>query len=229
MGASNSSGMTSNMFTVVHGKWTKRVEQGTVGAVERILTKGKNEGTAVYELGFTTLSGHLVSGELEKADFGWSAKITLHDRNDGQDYLISLPIDSKYLMDISKRLTVIDPEQELIFTLAPSKKKFTKAGSPVYNLYIKQGTKNIDDQYVEWKTGADGKHHPTYMNGIPAPEVDPITGSLDWKAHERFLLGKFKEFFENFEPAIPYVALSEPEEIESIHEEEQEESDDIPF
>lgn len=227
MGASNNSGMTSNMFTVVHGRWTKRVEEGTVGAIERTLEKGKNAGSRVYELGYTTLSGHLIGGELEKSDFGWSGKITLHDRNDGQDYLISLPIDSKFLMDIAKRLTVINPEEELVLMLAQSKKKFTKAGSPVFNLYIRQGAKLLEDQYVEWKTGGDGKKLPSYKNGVPPPEPDPITGSLDWKAHDRFLLGKFKEFFEKFEPAIPYVPMSEAPEVEEP--ESHEEDFDVPF
>jgi len=225
MGASNNNGMIGNLFSVVNGKWTKRVEAGTVGAIQRVNKKG-NE---VYELGFTTLSGHLISGNLEQSDFGWSAKVTLHDRADGNDYIVTLPIDSKYLMDIIKRLPVVDPAQEVILSLAASKKKVTKTGGPVFNLYMKQGQKNLEDQYVKWTTGSDGVHKATYMMGLPEPETDEITGQKDYKKQERWLLGKFKAFFETYEPAFPPIRLSESTVSDMDDNNHQEDDDGIPF
>lgn len=225
MGASNSGGMIGNLFSVVHGKWTKRVEAGTIGAVQRINKKG-NE---VFELGFTTLSGHLVGGVLEQSDFGWSAKITLHDRKDGEDYIIGLPIDSKYLMDIIKRLPVVDSAQELILSLAASKKKVTKTGAPVYNLYVKQGSKNLDDQYMKWSTKPDGSHSVQYLLGLPEPEVDEITGGKDYKKQERWLLGKFKAFFETYEPAFPPVHVSDEQDAQEADVPHEDDLDGIPF
>jgi hypothetical protein len=71
-----------------------RVEENTPGAVPRKLTKGKNEGSTVYELHYNALSDvHLMGGKLVESEHitGLTAEIELKDFRSGETYTAALP------------------------------------------------------------------------------------------------------------------------------------------
>lgn len=220
---------SSNSISVVGGKWTKRVEAGTVGAVERKLTKGKHEGEVVYEVGYPTISGRLVSGRLVESDMvGMTAEILLNDGNEEFSLSFSASVKemSQHLKNIVRCLPNVDTSKDVALNIRQHPTKKTRTGNPVCYLGVYQDKKQVSDFYCEWKTGADGKKVPVMMNGMP--EAERLRdGSYDFRDQNEFLLVKFEDYFADFQGEVP---VQHEKETEYPHADvATEEDSDIPF
>ena len=192
-------------ISIVGGKWTLRVAEGTPGAESRKLTKGKNAGQQVYELKYSAIEGFIQSGRLTENEFiGLEAEVSLADGRDNYD--ISLPAESRYLKEFIKRLPNINPAETVRMELVLNPKRKTRTGGDCFNLHVLQNGRMVDDFYTDWKRGADGKPVATLKHGMPEA-VKTRTG-WDFKAQDEFLFDKFEEFFAVLNPEFP----SEPDE-----------------
>lgn len=204
---------SSNSISVVGGKWTKRVEAGTIGAVERKLTKGKHEGESVFEVGYPTISGRLVSGKLVESEMvGMTAEIILNDGNEEFSLSFSASVKemSQHLKNLVRALPNVDTSKEVALNIRQHPTKKTRTGNPVCYLGVYQDKKQVSDFYCEWKTGADGRKYPEMLNGMP--EAEKLRdGSYDFRDQNDFLLQKFEDYFADFQGEAPVAAAAEPD------------------
>jgi len=220
-------GVAGTSLTIVGGKFTLRVEEGTEGAVPRNLTKGKNEGMEVWEMKYSALSGHLVGGRITTGEYP-GVDIDIIDYKANDSFTVNFPLDSRYLYDLIKRLPNIDTSGEVNIEVVEGKKK-TRQGNPTYNLHVAQGGKVLYDYYTEWKKDASGKPIPALLHGMP----EPVNGPKGWsfEAQENWLLERFNGFFADYvapESDIPALHEEEPPPVDDIPATDEYE-DDIPF
>jgi hypothetical protein len=88
MGLSNESGGGGNWLIVLKGEITKRVPEGTEGAVERTTRGGKK----VWELKYNALEGTLTKIEVYDGDYGSQWIFTISDSSN--DYKLVMPYSS---------------------------------------------------------------------------------------------------------------------------------------
>ena len=192
-------GGASDNLSIVGGKWTMRVEEGTVGAEPRKLTKGKHEGATVWEVSYLNVIGYLESGRLvENEHIGMQAEILLKDG--AESYLISLPASVKdmsiYLKTIIEALPNIDAHETVVFCLEDTGKK-TRTGTPKYRLKVRQNNKVVPSYYVDIKDNGAGGYNIIPKNGMPEASL-LRDGSKDYSEQNDFLLMKFEEYFADF-------------------------------
>jgi hypothetical protein len=219
-------------WTVVHGKWTERVPAGTEGAVPRVLTKGKNEGSTVYEIGWPSLTDLvLVSGQFVKPQGFSSEQVELNckDAKTGEGYLLSLPADSKYLKKFIMCLPKLDPTRPFNLELHMARNK-TPTGEDKFNLRIIQDGKSLDTHYfLEWKKDEKGNNVTIYHNGCPPPK-ELRGGKYNFDDQDEFLCQYLEEFFKDYEH---YSHVPQSEENGGIDHDDvpsdDEGEDDIPF
>ena len=187
-------------LSIVNGHFRKRVPEGTEGAESRKLSKGKNEGSLVWEMKYKNLDGYIIGGNLDTTSQFKSCIIKMED--EGEQFEISLPLDSGYLSEFIQHLPNIDTTLKVDLQIQPKKNR-----PDSYRLHVLQG-KHIDNYYVKWSKDQEGKAVATHLHGMPEWEKDELTGEYDSSKQRRFLLKKFKEYFEAFEPSS--VFNSEP-------------------
>lgn len=225
-------------LTIVGGKFTIRVQEGTEGAESRTLTKGKNEGKEVWELKYAALTDmYMIGGAITTGEYP-GADIQLRDASTGDDVTVSFPLDSRYLFDFIRALPVADTSKPLNLEMHEGKKK-TRTGGPTYNLKIAQNGRLLNDYYVEWKKDAQGKNVAVPLHGIPEPKNGPR--GWDFRDVEDFLILELEKMLEDYsEPAIPYhvetgsVLESQPDDRPPVSDRDvpadfDEYEDDIPF
>ena len=183
----NIAGVDSSL-SIVGGKFTLRVSEGTDGAVSRKLTKGKNEGMEVWELKYPSISGLFISGAITSGEYP-GVDITIGD--DLESYTINFPLDSRYLYSFIKALPNVDTSREITIEILEGKRK-TRQGNPTYYLRVVQDGKVVPDYYTEWKKDASGKNIPVMLHGMPEAEDTPR--GISFMRQENWLLERLKEF-----------------------------------
>lgn len=180
--ALNKQTKSSTYLTVVGGKISQRVPEGTEGAVARILKNGPNEGSEVYELQYGSVSGNIVGGSVDNGDYGDQISIEIQDGK--ESYILKLPWNSKLRDAFVKRIPNIDISKTVEIICFPDKQD----KSPV--MLIKQ-----NGSFVKF---AFTKENP---NGLPAPVKKVVRGKeeWDWSQTETFLWDLSSSFFEQFE------------------------------
>ena len=219
------SGGNSDIITIVGGKFTQRVEQGTKGAECRNLTQGKNEGKEVWELHFPALSGMLISVEITESNFGGcDGTITLHDFKTDERFSIQTSADNGKFTDFLKCIPNIDTSKELVLEMHPKKGgKVDSNGNPITDLKVVQGGRVVPNYYQEWDNQAQ-KYN--CINGMPDWEKTPKGWNHD--EQDYFLWEKCNEFFENYEAPTEDPAFIHEEPVKESKPTPEEE-DDIPF
>ena len=109
-GLKNSESGSSRQYymTIGKGVFTRRVEEGTPGAVSRTLKKGPNEGKLVHELHCNAIEGALVSFHIDESPWGKQWKITL-DITTGEDGASHQANEDIAIMRALPNMTVIVP------------------------------------------------------------------------------------------------------------------------
>ncbi len=233
-------GNYGSTITIVGGKFTLRVEEGTKGAVPRKLTKGKNEGKEVWELHYPALSGMLVSVEVADSNFGGKdGTITLKDFKTGETFSIQTAADNGAFTNFLKSLPNIDTQKEVWLQMQPKKNgKLDANGNPLTDLRVLQDDHVVPNFYQEYD-----KQERKYVsiNGMPDWEKTPKGWNHD--EQDYFLWEKLEEFNETFvaptedpdfaptleEDVRQAVAEQSTPERPQIPAEEEEELDPIPF
>ena len=235
MYSNNTTPDIGNSVSIVGGKFTLRVPEGTPNSVPRKLTKGKNEGSIVHELHWSTLENvHIMSGALVKSEHlsGLNAEIVVKNFLTGEEALLSLPSDSRYLKEFIKRIPSIDFNQAVNLELHLGKKK-TRTGGDTYYLKIVQNGKAVPSVYEKWSRDENGKPKVELLLGMP-DAVEKRDG-WDFSAQNEFLWDKFELHFKQYIP--PTVDVSEAhapaEDDEEPYYDEREDDepleDDVPF
>ena len=200
-------------MTIVHGKWTERVPEGTDGAQPRVLTKGKNQGSTVYELGWPTLENlSLVKGEIVQPEGFTSKQVEMlcKDYKTGEMFNLSLPADSKYLKQFIMCIPMLNTDLPFNLELHQAK-GMTPSGDPKFNLRVVQAGRSVPQtHFMEWKKDAQGKNIVIYHNGCPAPEQKQ-SGKWDFDDQDYFLCSYLAKFLDEYEaPTAPCPVAEEP-------------------
>tara|TARA_Y100000310_G_scaffold278929_1_gene297737 strand:+ start:346 stop:942 length:597 start_codon:yes stop_codon:yes gene_type:complete len=179
MGLGNNEGGNSKFVTIVGGKWTLRVPEGTEGAVPRELTKGANKGKEVHELYFDHLDGSLVGAELKTGQFGTDLCLDIED--EGVVYNAQMAAESDFFASFAKCCENIDPNKQLFLGLGQPK------GEGFPYLYVQSDGKQLTSNYT--------KDNP---NGCPPWEKKEKMGKVVWDrdAQNNFLYDIVVKFIE---------------------------------
>lgn len=219
-------------LSIVGGQFTLRATQETPGAVSRKLTKGKNEGKVVWELKYKSLCNvRLIAGIQVEGQYP-GADIVLKDADTGDDYTVNFPLDSGYLYEFIKAIPNLNTAQPFNLEIHDREKN----GKIRYHLRIAQNGALLKDHYVEWKKDANGQNIAIPLHGIPEPTKDHK--GWNFREVENYLLDKFQDFFDAYEPTVPYhVETGSPldaDEAPQAEEQDQQSNtdefdDQIPF
>lgn len=168
MGLGNS-GSGKTYVQVVDGKLAIRTNKGADGAVERVLTKGVNEGKLIYEQHFQFIDGKITGLTYEvKPVFGASIKVEIDDK-----YIVSVPFKSSMKRNLVSQLPNIDFSLPLRINVFLDKENAKKNVMLVYQ----------NNEMVKFA------HTKTDPNGLPQPVETIILGEkkLDYTKVEEFL------------------------------------------
>ena len=193
------SSMTGTKLSIVGGKFTLRVQEGTDGAESRILTKGPHAGEAVYELKYPAIEGYIVNGGIIDGEY---PGVDIEVEDGSESFVISFPLESRYLFELIKRLPNVNITEKVSIELQELSKK-SRTGNPLYRLNVIQGGRQLQDFYTEWKKDETGKNVATLLHGMP--DAEQTRKGWDFTKQEDFLLGKLEEFFGNSEPTAEKV------------------------
>lgn len=157
-------------ITIVNGRLTVRVPDGTQGAVQRELTAGKNAGSMVSEMQYKSLSGKIIGLEYSKKPLGDKSIENVEVKiMDDQEYILQISWNSSLKNSLLCVLPNVDYSKEVKFVVFPDK----DTSKPV--LLVCQG-KNADgkDKLVPW---AHTKDKP---NGMPKAKETTVRGETKW-------------------------------------------------
>jgi len=173
--------------TIVVGKFTVRVPEGTMGSVARTMTKEGYEGKVVYELYYDHIDGELIQGHIKDGNFGQDLCLKMRDGE--ETFIVQIPVNSGYFEAFAKCVPNIDPTQWLFLGLGYDKEK------DKHFLYIRQG-----------KDGST-KIHSAYTkdnpNGLPPAVQKKEMGKTKWDFTEQ------KNFL--YESVIDWLGVAEDE------------------
>jgi len=172
-------GGNKKFLTIVQGRWTLRVPEGTEGAVERV----NKVGDTVNELQFSYVDGYVAGGRIKQGQFGSTVEIDLQDGD--ETYLVQIPVPEAggigdYFMSFGKACPNIDPTKKLFLGLGYDREDDRSF------LYLKQDGNTVHSAFT--------KENP---NGMPQWEKKEVMGKVKWNADEQneFLYGQIVDFF----------------------------------
>ena len=115
MGLTNSSNSSSKIVTIVKGKFTIRLPEGTDNpdAVERTLEKGANAGKVIKELQYTGIEGTINKSYVDESEYGANYVTEITD-DIGDSFKLQIPMDSQFFTQYAKRMPNIDKTQPVL-------------------------------------------------------------------------------------------------------------------
>ncbi len=219
MGFANKSGRNIGHYTyVIAGKFAKKVDEATAGAVART---NKND-KVVHELLYDELDEMIFqSATIESSDFGDQIKIEME--SEGETFQLSVPYESRYGNSLLWKLPFMDITKK--FYISPYDFEGDD-GKKIVGFSIKQNGEKL-------KSG--------YGDEAPQPTMKKVRGKDTWDFTEReeFLHGKFVEWAKNADPMAIEEPVTESPTEKPIKEQilaknaangsNDEEDDDLPF
>ena len=173
MGLTNGSSNSSKIVTIVKGKFTIRLPEGSDDpkAVERTLEKGVNAGKVIKELQYTGLEGKIQSSYVDESDFGTNYVTELED-DEGSRFKLQIPLDSQFFGQYAKRMPNIDKTKPLFLGIGYDRERQR------HFLFARQEGQKVLMKFT--------KDNP---NGLPEPTKKTVKGKevWDWEAQENFL------------------------------------------
>lgn len=155
---------TNTFFTILAGKFSQRVPEGTPGAVERVNKLGK----VVHEVSHDSFTGILTDIRITESDYGRSWNFDFS--SDGKIYTLQLSYSNSFATALLKMLPNIDVSNE--FTMTPSVKMVD--GKSQSALFVNQDNKAVKHAYT--------KAEP---NGLPDMEQIMVKGQPTWDDTKR--------------------------------------------
>ena len=149
--------VTGNYITIYQGKFSKRVPEGTEGAIERVNKKGKT----VYEMFYDSLVGKLVGIRTQDGSYGKNWIFEIQDSG-GEIFLLQLSYSNSYANKFLKMLPNIDVAQEMKISpqmTIEGKKTITalfvnQNGQAIKHFYTKDVPKDLP-QWVKIKVSGE--------------------------------------------------------------------------
>lgn len=185
MGLTNSSNSSSKIVTIVKGKFTIRLPEGTDNpdAVERTLEKGANAGKVIKELQYTGIEGTINKSYVDESEYGVIYVTEITD-DIGDSFKLQIPMDSQFFTQYAKRMPNIDKTQPVFIGLGFDRQK------EKHFLFAKQNGEKVSFAFT--------KDNPS---GMPQPTKKTVKGKevWDWEEQEEFLYKVAIDFAE--EPA----------------------------
>ncbi len=157
MGLDNKEG--GRYITILAGKFSVRVAEGTKGAVARVNKLGKT----VHEVQYDSFTGKLVNIRTRDGSYGKSWEFDFKDG--GEVYTLQLSYSNSYATNILKMLPNVDLSKEM--KVQPSQK--IEDGKTKSSLFISQDGKTLKHAYT--------KDNP---NGLPPMVQVTIKGQQVW-------------------------------------------------
>lgn len=157
-------------LTVYDGKFTQRVQEGTVGATARMTKPATGEGKLVHELYFGNLSGRITDIYTRDGIYGKTWNI---DVNDGtNNYSLQFGYSDGLAISFLKMLLNVDFSKDIVFSV--SKKFDPKDNKDKTSLFLSQDGETI-------------KHAFTMANpnGLPEMKQVVVNGKEIWDSTER--------------------------------------------
>jgi hypothetical protein len=157
MGLQNREG--GKYITIIGGKFTVRVQEGTPGAVSRVNKLGKT----VHELKYDSFVGKLVNIRTRDGEYGKTWEFDFKDSE--EVYTLQLPYSNSFSKGILKILPNVDLTKEM--KVQPSQKE--EDGKTKSSIFISQDGTTLKHKYT--------KDNP---NGMPPMEQVTIKGQVQW-------------------------------------------------
>lgn len=157
MGLANREG--GKYITIIGGKFTVRVQEGTPGAVARVNKLGKT----VHELKYDSFTGKLVNIRTRDGEYGKTWEFDFKD--EAEVYTLQLPYSNSFSKGILKILPNVDLTKEM--KVQPSQKE--EDGKTKSSIFISQDGTTLKHKYT--------KDNP---NGMPPMEQVTIKGQVQW-------------------------------------------------
>jgi hypothetical protein len=187
MGEGNSSA-NKIKYNILYGQFRRRVEEGTEGAMERKLEKGKNKGAKIWELGFSSFAGYIKKVQLHENDFGTDIAIDMgEDEKGSAEATIYIPLYSAQGRSFLNTMLNSAPTDPTRLTL------WQKNAEARTILFIAQwnGDKweDIERKYNVWI------EEESRLDGLPAAIPVKVQGkdTWDYTEHTEVLTGEFQK------------------------------------
>lgn len=157
-------------LTVYDGKFTRRVEEGTIGAVSRMTQPKKGEGKMVHELYFSNLSGKITDIYTRDGAYGKTWNI---DINDGTEkYSLQFGYSDGLAIAFLKMLPNVNLDEDVVFSI--SKKFDPKDNKEKTSLFLNQNNEPIKHAFTM-----------ALPNGLPEMKMVVVNGEEKWDSTER--------------------------------------------
>ena len=211
-------------YTIVEGKFRRKVDETHEGAVRREWSTPDGKSGVKYELVYNALFGVIENVRFVDGDYGKQVMVTLDKDEDGETPIIALSVGSKYGVDFLKKLPAIKLDQEV--RLMPFNFN-NDDGDEVTGL-------RVDHKDDEGKFKVKVENHffngTKSANGFPDVTEDEKKswGKEDWKNYFTYVVPKFlvayttDNVLTKFSPEKKATALPD-------YPEEEINPEDIPF
>lgn len=201
-------------LSIIAGKLSQKVNEGTDGAVKREYDVDGNKGVK-WELQYKNLSGFITKMEFRQTDYGEMFTVTIEQ--DWEVDVLSMNTDSRYFADFWRKLKWIDLWETV--TLNPY--DFEKNGKQIRGLDIRQGWEKITDQYFDWEK-KESLHWLPSVTDAERKKYDKDDWKIFFVKIKKFLKAEIeKREIPNIDTWSKKVEKKEEEETISI--------EDIPF
>jgi len=175
-------------MTIGKGVFTRRVEEGTPGAVASTLKKGPNEGKLVHELHCNAIEGALVSFHIDESPWGKQWKITL-DITTGEDgveefVVISTGYDNSHAVMLLKRLENLDLSKDVLVRTGAGKDKETGRDFS-YTTFYQDGVK-VAPAYTKEEPNGLPEFKKLVVNGQTVYDKTEMMAFLEGVALKKF-------------------------------------------
>lgn len=222
MGLEVRSGGNKNYLQVIGGKLTRKVDENTPGAESR---KNKND-VVVWELRYDILTDCIYQDlQFEDSDYGEQLKLEV--MSDGELYVISVPLESRYGNSLMWKLPFIDVEKK--FNISPYDFE-PEPGKKIVGFSIVQGNTKVESGY-------DTENQVPPVGVSEDRKGNPV---YDYTKRQNWLAAELEKWADSVDPMKVESAVPEAEEHEpSIKEkvlaksnnkfDEEDEDDELPF
>ncbi len=197
MGLEVRSGGNKSYLQVIGGKLTKKVDENTPGAESR---KNKNE-VVVWELKYDILTDCIYQDlQFEDSDYGEQLKLEV--MSDGDLYVISIPLESRYGNSLMWKLPFIDVEKK--FSISPYDFE-PEPGKKMVGFSIVQGNTKVESGY-------DTENQVPPVGVSEDRKGNPV---YDYTKRQNWLAAELEKWADSVDPmkveaTVPEVEVPEP-------------------
>lgn len=166
------------VFTkIVNGTFRVKADENTPNAIYReYVNQSTGSKESVWETHFKRISGYIVNVSFETINTGGKAfnlwKITLKEKKEGKEVVISLSYGSSYATDFLKKLPNVNAFYPV--TLTPYAFEDEESKKKLIGISVVQGEKKIQNFFFDYNT-------KSVLYGMPVAQGSKAYDSDDWQ------------------------------------------------